>query len=109
MGPITRRPDRWLAWAIAAVALTGGYAAAVAVTGGFKFYLAGFRFSSQSWQRPATIAAIGAAVVAVAARAPIAAASAHFGARAQSSRGSGWMVLVAAIWTLSVGIGFGTF
>jgi len=109
MGPITRRPDRWLAWAIAVVALTAAYAVAVAVTGGFKVYLAGFRFSSQSWQRPATIAAIGAAAVAAAARARIAAASTQLGARAQSSRGSSWIVLLAAIWTLSVGIGFGTF
>jgi hypothetical protein len=109
MGPITRRPDRWLVWAIAAVALTGAYAVAVAVTGGFKVYLGGFRFSSQSWERPATIAAIGAAAVAAAARARIAAASTHLGARAQSSRGSSWIVLLAAIWTLSVGIGFGTF
>jgi 4-amino-4-deoxy-L-arabinose transferase-like glycosyltransferase len=91
------------------VALTAAYAVAVAVTGGFKVHLAGFRFSSQSWQRPATIAAIGAAAVAAAARARIAAASAHLGARAQSSRGSSWIVLLAAIWTLSVGIGFGTF
>lgn len=109
MGRVTRLPDRWLAWAIAIVALTGGYAAAVALTGGFKFYLGGFRFSSQSWQRPATIAAIGAVIVAVASRARIAAAATYLGTRVQSSKFSDWIVAVAAIWTLSVGIGFGTF
>jgi 4-amino-4-deoxy-L-arabinose transferase-like glycosyltransferase len=109
MGPTTRRPDRWVAWTIAVVVLTGAYAVAVALTGGFKISLAGVRLSSHSWQRPAAVAAIGAVIVAVAARAWIAAASARLASVLEASRACTWLVTAAAIWTLSVGIGFGTF
>ena len=109
MGPTARRPDRWIAWTIAVVVLTGAYAVAVALTGGFKVSLAGLRFSSHSWHRPAAVAALGAAIVAVAARGWIAGASARLGSVVEASRASTWLVIAAAIWTLSVGIGFGTF
>ncbi len=109
MGPTTRRPDRWVAWTIAVVVLTGAYAVAVALTGGFKISLAGVRLRSHSWQRPAAVAAMGAVIVAVAARAWIAAASARLASVLEASRASTWLVTAAAIWTLSVGIGFGTF
>jgi hypothetical protein len=109
MGPTTPRRDRGITWAIAIVAVTGVYAAVVALTGGFKISIAGFRFSSQSWQRPAVVAAIGAVVLAVAARGRIASTARRLSAGLESSRGAGWVVTMAAIWTLAIGIGFGTF
>lgn len=91
------------------VAVTGAYAAIVALTGGFKISIGGLRFSSHSWQRPAAVAAIGAVVVVLAARARILTASTRLAVVLDSSRGAAWFVAVAAVWTLLVGIGFGTF
>src|SRR5262245_63152963 len=109
MGLTARRPDRCIAWTIGVVAVTGAYAAAVALTGGFKVNIAGLRFSSHSWQRPAMVAAIGAAILAVAGRAWIAATLARLAAVLEASRASAWLVAASAVWTLTVGIGFGTF
>jgi hypothetical protein len=109
MGPATGRRDRWITPLIVIVAVTGAYAAIVALTGGFKVTIVGLRFSSQSWQRPATVAAFGAIVLAVTARARIVAASIRLAAALESSRAAGWLAVIAAIWTLSIGIGFGTF
>lgn len=109
MGPATEPRDRWITSIIAVVALTAAYAALVAMTGGFKVSVAGLRFSSQSWHRPALVAAIGAVVLAVTARARIAAGSIRLASALESSRGAAWLAIIAAIWTLSVGIRFGTF
>ena len=103
------RPDRWIAWTIALVAITGTYAAIVAVTGGFKVSIAGFRLSSHSWLRPALVAAAGAVVLAIAARAQIVAALRRLSTVLESSRHAGWLAAATAVWTLSIGIGFGTF
>jgi hypothetical protein len=103
------RLDRWIAWTIALVAVTGTYATIVALTGGFKVSIAGLRLSSHSWQRPALVAAAGAIVLAIAARAQIVAALRRLSMVLESSRHAGWLVAAAAVWTLSIGIGFGTF
>ena len=103
------RLDRWIAWTIALVAVTGSYATIVALTGGFKVSIAGFRLSSHSWQRPALVAAAGVIVLAIAARAQIVAALRRLSTVLESSRQAGWLVAAAAVWTLSIGIGFGTF
>lgn len=91
------------------MAVTGAYAGVVALTGGFRVNLAGLRFSSHSWQRPAMVAAVGALILLVAARTWIADSSARLAAALGTPRGSAALVAVAALWTLTVGIGFGTF
>lgn len=103
------RPNRWIVWTLALVAITGTYAAILALTGGFKVSIAGFRLSSHSWHRPALVAAAGAIVLAIAARAQIVAALRRLSTVLESSRHAGWVVAATAVWTLSIGIGFGTF
>src|SRR5689334_4523454 len=109
MGPTTSRRDRWIAAGIVTVAVSSVYAAVVAVTGGFRIAIAGFRFSSHSWERPAIVAATAAVVLAVAARARIAAAAGRLSGILESSRAAGLVATVAAIWTLTIGIGYGTY
>src|SRR5689334_4895186 len=109
MGPATKPRDRWITLIIAIVAATGAYAAIVALTGGFKVTIAGLRVSSQSWQRPAMVAAIGLVVLALTARARTVAGSIRLAAVLESSRGAAWLAVIAATWTLAIGIGFGTF
>ena len=104
-----RRPRRWIPWLIAAVGVTAAYAGTVGVTGGFKFTVAGLRFSSHSWERPALLAAIGAMTLVIAVRARIAAASRYLAVGLESPTVSRVVVAAAAIWTLAIGIGFGTF
>ena len=109
MGLAARLRNRWIPWTIAIVAVTSVYATTVALTGGFKFAIGGLRFSSREWQRPAAVAIIGAIVLALAARARIAAASRRLATVAGSPRFARWMAALAGVSALAVGIGFGTF
>src|SRR6266513_1607199 len=109
MGLAARLRDRWIGWTIAIVAVTSVYATTVALTGGFKIALGGLRFPSREWQRPAAVAIIGAIVLAVAARARIAAASSRLAIAADSPRFARWMAAVGGVSALAAGIGFGTF
>ena len=101
--------DRLIAWMTAVVGVTAAYASAVALTGGFKISIAGFRFSSHAWERPAVVAGLGAIVLAGLARARIAAVSIRLAAILESSGFARSLVASAAIWTLAIGIGYGTF
>jgi hypothetical protein len=101
--------DRLIAWITAVVGVTAAYASAVALTGGFKINIAGLRFSSHTWERPALIAGLGAIVLAGLARARIAAVSIRLAAILESSGFARSLVASAAIWTLAIGIGYGTF
>ncbi len=101
--------DRLIAWMTAVVGVTAVYASAVALTGGFKINIAGFRFSSHTWERPALVAGLGAIVLAGLARARIAAVSVRLAAILESSGFARSLVASAAIWTLAIGIGYGTF
>jgi 4-amino-4-deoxy-L-arabinose transferase-like glycosyltransferase len=101
--------DRRTPWAIAFVGTTAMYAVAVGLTGGFKFTIAGLRFSSHSWERPAIIAAIGAIALAIAARTSIARLSRALAATLESSTIARAAAVAAAIWAVAVGISFGTF
>lgn len=104
-----RLRDRWIPWAIALVGATAVYAAVVAVTGGFKLAVAGVRFRSQSWERPAAVAVIGAIAIVIATRARIAAISRNLAVDLESPLASRLVVAAAALWTVAIGIGFGTF
>src|SRR4051812_44901779 len=109
MGPTARLPDRWISWVSALVAATTVYATTVALTGGFRVRIAGLRFSSQSWERPAAVAVLGAIALVVAARSRIGATLRRIGAALESLHFSRSLVAVASLWALAVGIGFGTF
>jgi hypothetical protein len=91
------------------VAATTVYAIAVALTGGFRIRIAGFRLSSQSWERPAVIATLGAIALTVAARLRMAAMLRALGGALESLSFCRSVVAAAAIWTLAIGIAFGTF
>ena len=109
MGLTARPRDRWIPWAVAVVAATSVYAVAVAVTGGFKFSLGTLRFSSHSWERPAAIALIGAVALTMRVRGAIAGYVARTAAAVESTTFCRTAVVAAGIWTLAVGIAFGTF
>ena len=104
-----RRRDRWIPWGIALVGATAIYAVGVALTGGFKVAVAGLRFSSHSWERPALLAAIGAIALVVATRARIAAISRNLAVDLESEAASRLIVVAATLLALAIGIGFGTF
>jgi Dolichyl-phosphate-mannose-protein mannosyltransferase len=106
---IERLRERRIAVIGAIVAATSVYAIVVWLTGGYRVSIAGLRLSSHSWQRPATIAAIGFVVLVVFDRAQIAAAIRWSGTALDSPRFARWPVAMAAGWTLTVGIAFGTF
>jgi len=93
----------------AIVVVTAAYASAVALTGGFKINISGFRFSSRAWERPALVAGLGAIVLAGLARARIARGLIRLAAILESSGFARSLVASAAIWTLAIGIGYGTF
>src|SRR6476469_6185903 len=101
--------DRWIDWTIAVVGATGVYAIAVALTGGFKIKVAGLRFSSQSWERPAIVAVIGAVTLVIGGRARVATLLRNLAGVLESSAVARAIVVAAAIWTVACGIGFGTF
>ena len=109
MGLTARPRDRWIPWAVAVVAATSVYAVAVAMTGGFKFSLGTLRFSSHSWARPAAIALIGAVALTMRARGAIAGYVGRIAAALESTTFCRTAVVAAGIWTLAVGIAFGTF
>jgi hypothetical protein len=109
MGLTARPSDRWIPWAVAVVAATSVYAVAVAVTGGFKFSLGTLRFSSHSWERPAALALIGAAALTMRARGAIARYVGSLATAVESMTFCRMAAVAAGIWTLAVGIGFGTF
>ena len=109
MGLTARPRDRWIPWAVAVVAATSVYAVAVAMTGGFKFSLGTLRFSSHSWARPAAIALIGAVALTMRARGAIAGYVGRIAAAVESTTFCRTAVVAAGIWTLAVGIAFGTF
>ena len=109
MGLTARLRDHWFPWAVAFVGATAIYAGTVALTGGFKFTIAGLRFSSHSWERPAIVAAIGAIVLAIAARRWIADLSRNLADVIESVPIARVAVVAAALWAVAAGIGFGTF
>ena len=101
--------ERWIQWGIALVGAITVYAIALALTGGFKISIAGVRFSSHSWGRPAALAAIGAIALVIAARAQIVAASRSLAVGLESPFACLSAVGAAAIWTVAIGISCGTF
>jgi dolichyl-phosphate-mannose-protein mannosyltransferase len=101
--------DRWLLWGVVLVGATATYAVAVALTGGFKFTIAGLRFSSHSWERPAVVAAIGAIGLAITVRNWIADLSRNLAGTIESLPVARVAVGAAALWAVAAGIGFGTF
>ncbi len=109
MGQTARLRDRWIPWVFAVVTVTAIYAVAVAITGGFRVRIWGVRFSSHSWERPAVLAAIGAVPLVIASSTRIAALSRTLAVTLESALVARVVMVTAAIWTVAVGIGFGTF
>ncbi len=109
MGPAAHHRERWVGWTLAIVGALSVYATAVALTGGFDVRVGGVRLRSHEWQRPAVVAVAGALVLLIAARELIATALSRLAVGLGSSRFAPWMVATASIWTLAIGIGFGTF
>ena len=101
--------DRRMAWVTGLVGATAVYAAAIGLTGGFKVSVAGVRFSSHSWERPALLAAIGAIGLVIAARARIAAVFRNLAVDLESKAASRCIVVGATLLAVAIGIGFGTF
>jgi hypothetical protein len=98
-----------MAWMTGLVAATAVYAAAIGLTGGFKVSVAGLRFSSHSWERPALLAAIGAIGLVIVARARIAAAFQRLAVNLDSESASRLIVVGATLLAVAIGLGFGTF
>ena len=109
MGLTEQLRQRWTTAIVAVMAATAAYAIVVWFTGGFRISVAGLRLSSHSWQRPAAVAGMGLALLAISARARIAAALRRLAGILDSPGFSRWPVVVAACWSLAVGIGYGTF
>ena len=109
MGLIERLRERWAGVIGAVVVVTSVYAIFVWLTGGYRVRVAGLRLSSHSWQRPATVAAIGFVILVVSTRAQLGAAVRSSAGALESSPFARWIGALAAGWTLVVGIGFGTF
>jgi hypothetical protein len=108
------RPRRasWL-WLIGAVLVA--YSTAIAMTGGIDVTLAGVRIRSRTWQRPAVLAIVCLATVAISDRRR----ALGFTLRAVEAAGRIWSAAVAAIspralaatatlWALCAGLIFGT-
>ncbi len=109
MGLIDRLRERWTTVIATVVAATSAYAILVWFTGGFRIEVAGLRLSSRSWERPATVAAIGFVILLVTVRVRSAAALRQLSEILDSPTFAQRTVAIAACWTLAAGIGFGTF
>lgn len=109
MGLTEQLRDRWITVLGAIVAATSAYAMVVWFTGGYRVTVAGLRLSSHSWERPATVAAIGFVILVASTRARIGAALRQSAKALDSPGFARWPAAIAACWTLAVGINFGTF
>jgi hypothetical protein len=102
------RKDDLIPWLAAAVALATAYAMVIAATGGFTVQIAGFRVRSRAWERPALLALGGAFVLALIAQARVAAIARTLRIT-DTARFDRALAVIAAMWTLTAGIYFGTF
>jgi hypothetical protein len=93
----------------AVVLIATGYALALAITGGFTLAIGSMRIRSQSWVRPAIVAAAGAVLLIVAARSAVAAWLERTSWILQSAGAAKCAAVVAATWALAAGLGFNTF
>jgi hypothetical protein len=105
----TRTRDSLVLWLAAAVAVATTYAIAIAVTGGFSLQFGGLRLRSRAWGRPALLAFGGALVLAVVARARVAAICGRALRIAGTARFSQALAFVAIASAFAAGIAFGTF
>lgn len=105
-GPTRQRVVPWL---LAVTLIAAGYAVVIAATGGFNIEVAGVRLRSRSWARPALLAGTAAAVLALVARARLAALWTQATRAGQTTRFASALTIAATAWTLAAGIRFGTY